>query len=89
VSVVVLIPNTAATILGMPSAAWVPGLWVDVLLVVLAVVPLLVVFSRPWVLQTLRGLPSSERRSSEGLSDLPEVPAQDVEGDESLLRQAR
>jgi hypothetical protein len=89
VSVVVLIPNTAATILGMPSAAWVPGLWVDLVLIALAIVPLVVVFSRPWVLQTLRGLPSYETRSSEGLSDLPEVPAQDIMGKESLLRQSR
>jgi hypothetical protein len=89
VSVVVLIPNTAATILGMPSAAWVPGLWVDVVLIVLAVVPMVIVFSRPWVWNTLRGLPSYERRTSEGLSDLPEVPAQDVDGDASLLRQSR
>ncbi len=78
VSAVVLIPNTAATILGMPSAAWVPGLWVDVILVVLAVVPIVVVFSRRWVLRMLHGFPSYETRSSEGLSDLPEVPPQAV-----------
>jgi hypothetical protein len=72
VSVVVLIPNTGATILGMPSAAWVPGLWVDVILVVLAIVPAIVVFSRPWVQRTLRGLQYSEMRTSEGLTDLPE-----------------
>jgi hypothetical protein len=89
VSVVVLIPNTAATILGMPSAAWVPGLWVDLLLIVLAIVPMVVVFSRPWVWRTLRGLSSYEGRTAEGLSDLPEVPAQDVNGDASLLRQTR
>ena len=89
VSVVVLIPNTAATILGMPSAAWVPGLWVDLILVVLATVPMVIVFSRPWVWRTLRGLPSYERRTEEGLSDLPEVPAQNVNADASLLRQAR
>jgi hypothetical protein len=78
VSAVVLIPNTAATILGMPSAAWVPGLWVDVILVALAVVPLVFVFSRPWVRRLLRGMRSYEGRSQEGLADLPEVPAQDV-----------
>jgi len=72
VSVVVLVPNTGATILGMPSAAWVPGVWVDVILVVLAVVPAVVVFTRPWVLRTLRGLPLSEGRTAEGLRDLPE-----------------
>ena len=91
VSAVVLIPNTAATILGMPSAAWVPGLWVDVILVVLAVVPIAFVFSRGWVHRMLRGIGSYESRSAEGLADLPEVPAADVdrhgEG-ERLIRQA-
>lgn len=88
VSVVVLIPNTAATILGVPGAAWVPGVWIVVILVVLAIVPIVVVFTRPWVIRTLRALPTSELRSAEGLSDLPEVPAQSVEADASLLRQA-
>lgn len=73
VSAVVLIPNTAATILGMPSAAWVPGLWVDVILVVLAVVPLVLVFSRPWVRVLLASLAGSEVRAAEGLHDLPEL----------------
>ncbi len=75
VSAVVLIPNTAATILGMPSASWVPGLWVDVILLALAVVPAAVVFSRPWVRKMLAGWAGYERRSSEGLADLPELPA--------------
>jgi hypothetical protein len=73
VSAVVLIPNTAATILGMPSAAWVPGLWVDVTLAVLAVLPVAVVFSRPWVRRVLAAFRSSEARTAEGLADLPEV----------------
>jgi hypothetical protein len=73
VSAVVLIPNTAATILGMPSAAWVPGLWVDVILLVLAVVPIALVFSRPWVKGVLRGLGPIEARTREGLRDLPEI----------------
>ncbi len=73
VSVVVLIPNTAATILGMPSAAWVPGLWVDVILVVLAILPIAVVFSRPWVRRMLASSAAYEARSAEGISDLPEV----------------
>ncbi len=72
VGAVVLIPNTAATILGMPSAAWVPGLWVDVILVVLALIPILVVFSRPWVHHVLGTLRASEGRAAEGLSDIPE-----------------
>jgi hypothetical protein len=75
ISVVVLIPNTAATILGMPSAAWVPGLWVDLILVVLAVVPLVLVFSRGWVLRVLRDLRGSEVRATEGIADLPELPS--------------
>jgi hypothetical protein len=89
VSVVVLVPNTAATILGMPSAAWVPGLWVDVTLIVLAIVPLVVVFSRPWVWRTLRGLPSFERRTAEGLSDLPEVVVPDGSGNAPLMGPSR
>ena len=89
ISVVVLIPNTGATILGMPSAGWVPGLWVDVILIVLAIVPMLVVFSRPWVRNTLRGLPTFEGRTQEGLSDLPEVPSQDLNGPISRLRPSK
>ncbi len=73
ISAVVLIPNTAATILGMPSAGWVPGLWVDGILVTLAVVPAVVVFSRPWIRQMLAGWGGYERRSAEGLADLPEL----------------
>ena len=76
VSAVVLIPNTAATILGMPSAAWVPGLWVDVVMVVLAVIPIAVVFSRPWVRGMIRSLKESEVRVQEGIADLPELPAE-------------
>jgi hypothetical protein len=75
VSAVVLIPNTAATILGMPSAAWVPGLWVDLLMVVLAIIPIAIVFSRPWVRVMLRALSESEVRITEGIADLPELPA--------------
>ncbi len=91
ISAVVLIPNTAATILGMPSAAWVPGLWVDLVLVVLAIVPIVVVFSRPWVRRMLHGWRSYESRSGEGLADLPEVPPQDVNSGpaaERLIRES-
>ncbi len=80
ISAVVLIPNTGATILGMPSAAWVPGFWVDVILIVLGVVPLLLVFSRRWVIDLLRGLVSSEVRVAEGISDLPELPGDQADG---------
>jgi hypothetical protein len=87
VSAVVLIPNTAATILGIPGASWVPGFWIVIILSVLALVPIVVVFTRPWVRRTLRALPGSELRTEEGVADLPEVPAQDVDRDASLLRQ--
>lgn len=76
VGAVVLIPNTAATILGMPSAAWVPGWWVDAILIALAAVPLLVVFGQRWVRRLLGGFSSYEFRAGEGMGDLPEaVPA--------------
>lgn len=73
VSAVVLFPNTAATILGMPSAGWVPGVWVDVAIVITAAVPLSLVLRPRWIREMLRGLPSYERRVTEGLGDLPEV----------------
>lgn len=73
VSAVVLIPNTAATILGMPSAGWVPGAWVDVVLVVLAGLPIVLVFSRPWVRRLLGDLRAYEGRASEGIEDIPEL----------------
>ena len=76
VSAVVLFPNTAATILGMPSAAWVPGVWVDVALVVVAAVPLVLVLRPGWVRRLLAGLPTYETRASEGVADLPELPAE-------------
>jgi hypothetical protein len=76
IGAVVLIPNTGATILGMPSAGWVPGLWVDGILAVLAVVPIVLVFSRPWVRQLLHGMGTYEFRVGEGMDELPErVPA--------------
>jgi hypothetical protein len=69
----VLIPNTTATILGMPSAEWVSGFWVVVIVAVTAVVPIVIVFTRPWVVALMRGLGGFERTSREGLQDLPEV----------------
>ncbi len=72
IGAVVLIPNTGATILGMPSAGWVPGLWVDLILVVLAAVPMAIVFRQRWVRELLRGLGSYEGRTGEGMRDLPE-----------------
>jgi hypothetical protein len=72
VAAAISIPNTAATILGMPSAAWVPGIWVDVILIVLATLPIAVIFSRKWILTFLREFGRYEARSSEGIADLPE-----------------
>jgi len=84
VSAVVLIPNTAATILGMPSAGWVPGWWVVAVLVVLAVVPIALVFQRPWVKAILRSLHEGELRAAEGIGELKEqvdgAPALDPPG---------
>lgn len=68
-----LIPETASTILSMPSATWVPGTWVTLILVVTTAVPLVLIFTRPWVLSILRGLGSIEARSGEGIRDLPET----------------
>lgn len=79
IGAVVLIPNTTATILGMPSAAWVPGLWVVVILVATAVVPLAIVFTRPWVVALVRELGGFEQTSREGIRDLPEVSAASAE----------
>jgi hypothetical protein len=76
VSAAVLIPNTAATILGMPTAAWVPGLWVDVTLILLIVVPIVLIFSRPWVRVMVGSLRDSELRVGEGIRDLPELEAE-------------
>ena len=73
VSAAVLIPNTGATILGMPSAAWIPGWWVVVVLTVLAVVPIWAIFSRRFVRRILVDLEDAERRAQEGVVDLPEV----------------
>jgi len=73
VGAVVLIPNTAATILGMPSAGWVPGLWVDVILFALALVPLTVVFGQRWVRTLLKGFSGYEFRVVEGMGELPET----------------
>lgn len=73
IGAVVLIPNTTATILGMPSASWVSGFWVVVILAATSVVPIVIVFTRPWVLSLMRGLGGFERTSREGMQDLPEV----------------
>jgi hypothetical protein len=68
-----LIPETAATILSMPSATWVPGTWVTLILIVTTAVPLAVIFTRPWVIAIIKGLGTIEARSGEGIRDLPET----------------
>jgi len=78
VSAAVLIPNTGATILGMPSASWVPGFWVDVILVVLAILPIWLIFSRRFVVNILKDITDSEKRAQEGVRDLPEVSESDA-----------
>jgi hypothetical protein len=78
VSAAALIPNTGATILGMPSAGWVPGFWVDVVLIVLMVIPAWLIFSRRWVRKILRDLDEAEARAEEGIDDLPEVSSTDA-----------
>ena len=75
IAAALLIPETAATILSMPSATWVPGTWVTLVLVLTTGVPLAVIFTRPWVVAILKGLGSIERRSGEGVQDLPETDA--------------
>jgi hypothetical protein len=57
----------------MPSAAWIPGWWVVVVLTVLAVVPIWAIFSRRFVRRILVDLEDAERRAQEGVVDLPEV----------------
>ena len=89
VSAVVLIPNTGATILGMPSAAWVPGVWVDVVLVVLAIAPAAYVFSRPWIRHLLAGWGEYRERSAEGLAGLPEISPREAERPDEAERLIR
>ncbi len=89
IGAVIVIPNTAATILGMPSAGWVPGGWVDLVLVVTAAVPLLFVLSRPWIRAVLAARPQFEKASAEGMADLPEVTVADTgTGRERLIRRS-
>jgi hypothetical protein len=72
IGAVVLIPNTGATILGMPSAGWVPGYWVALIMFGLALIPFALVFSRPWIRELLGGMGRYEFRVSEGMAHLPE-----------------
>lgn len=73
VGAIILFPNTAATILGMPTAAWVPGPWIVLVLVAATGLPALFVLSRPWVRRLARDLSGAEGRAVEGVADLPEV----------------
>jgi hypothetical protein len=80
VGAIILFPNTGATILGMPSAAWVPGIWVDAILIVLAVIPITLLFMQPWLRRMLKQIAGIEGRSSEGITDLTEIPVDEAAG---------
>ncbi|MCI4363826.1 MAG: hypothetical protein L3K13_05935 [Thermoplasmata archaeon] len=80
VGAIILFPNTGATILGMPSAAWVPGIWVDAILIVLTIIPVTLLFMQPWLRRMLKQIAGIEGRSSEGLADIPEIPADEAAG---------
>ncbi|MGI0140480.1 MAG: hypothetical protein ACREBT_04965 [Thermoplasmata archaeon] len=73
VGAALLVPETVSTILSMPSATWVSGYWVVFVLTLSTVVPIVLIFTRPWLVRILRGLGSYEARSQEGLTDLPET----------------
>ncbi len=72
VSTIILFPNTAATILGMPSAATVPGLVVVIVLVTTAVIPLLWFISQRWIRELFRSMARYEARVGEGMKGLQE-----------------
>lgn len=72
VATVILFPNTAATILGMPSAAGVPTIVVYMVLVGTAVAPIAWFMSQEWIRELFRGMSRYEARVTEGLGDLPE-----------------
>lgn len=80
VGAIILFPNTGATILGMPSAAWVPGIWVDLILAVLAVLPLAILLSQGWLRRMFREVSGFESRSAEGITDLPEISSTEATG---------
>ncbi|MGI0131056.1 MAG: hypothetical protein ACREDE_11040, partial [Thermoplasmata archaeon] len=80
VGAIILFPNTGATILGMPSAAWVPGIWVDAILVVLAIIPISLLFMQGWLRRMLREVAGFETRSAEGIADIPEISATEAAG---------
>ncbi|MCI4342070.1 MAG: hypothetical protein L3K11_06855 [Thermoplasmata archaeon] len=80
VGAIILFPNTGATILGMPSAAWVPGIWVDAILLVLAIIPITLLFMQGWLRRMLREIAGFESRSAEGIADIPEISASEAGG---------
>lgn len=73
VAAIILFPNTVATILGMPTAAWVPGPWIVGALTVATAVPAALILTRPWVRRLVRDLAQAEGRAAEGVADIPEV----------------
>jgi hypothetical protein len=72
VATVILFPNTAATILGMPSASNIPAIIVWMVLVGTAVGPIAWFVSQPWIREMFRGMKRYEARVQEGITDLPE-----------------
>ena len=72
VATVILFPNTAATILGMPSAADVSPMIVWAALAGTAVAPIAWFASQKWIRELFHGMSRYEARVSEGIIDLPE-----------------
>jgi hypothetical protein len=72
VATVILFPNTAATILGMPSAAGIPNIVVYMALVGTAVAPIAWFASQRWIRDLFKGMARYEARVTEGIADLPE-----------------
>lgn len=70
-----IFPNTAATILGMPTAGWVPGIVVVLVLVITTAVPLYWVLTQRWVRTIFRSMKDYETKVQEGIRDIPELVA--------------
>ena len=87
VATVILFPNTAATILGMPSAANIDPMIVWMVLIGSATAPIAWFVSQKWIRDLFKGMVRYEARVEEGMTDLPErLP--EVEGDYSASRSA-
>ncbi|MDE1837836.1 MAG: hypothetical protein KGJ23_14630 [Euryarchaeota archaeon] len=69
---VIVFPNTAATILGMPSAANVPGWLVAYVLIFSTIIPMYYFFRQRWIRDLFRGMKGYEARVEEGFGRLTE-----------------